>query len=427
MLIRFKYLIFLLLFAPTLFSQVIDNPDNYANLPKQYYFLNPLIYYAKDNESARLVLYIEILTDVLQFKKNQSNQKFEANYEYSINIRNQSDSVVINETNKEVISRTDEEAKTQNGQSDYKIKYYLLNPGEYKLNFALRDRNNYAEYKSETTIYVPDFIAKNLSISSIMLLSDYKVENGKKSITPLVSNNIGELNGMTIFFEIYNYGMGAIPIALNYKVYNEKNIIVKEGAFSYILAKGINQKIEVIPSADFSIGNFILELSCKTYPELTVQQPFEYKWNQIPISLSDIDKVIDQMIYIATSEDLDYIKAAPSKGEKEKRFLKWWKDHDPSPKTARNELMLEYYTRIKTANERYKTTYSDGWKSDMGMVYIIYGEPSNIDRHPFEGDSKPYEVWEYYDMNRQFIFVDFTGFGDYRLTTPIYDKWFKMR
>ena len=60
----------------------------------------------------------------------------------------------------------------------------------------------------------------------------------------------------------------------------------------------------------------------------------------------------------------------------------------------------------------------------MGMIYIVLGPPDNVDRHPFEYDSKPYEIWYYYDINRSFYFLDETGFGDYRLLNRNYD-WFR--
>jgi GWxTD domain-containing protein len=119
---------------------------------------------------------------------------------------------------------------------------------------------------------------------------------------------------------------------------------------------------------------------------------------------------------------MDALRKAKTTPEKEKRFIEFWKKKDPSPNTPRNELMVEYYNRIRIANERY-SHYTDGWRTDMGMVFIIYGNPSNVDRHPFENQTKPYEVWDYYDINRQFVFVDDSGFGDYRLITPIYDDF----
>lgn len=145
------------------------------------------------------------------------------------------------------------------------------------------------------------------------------------------------------------------------------------------------------------------------------------------MNITDLDLAINQMVYIASSDQLDSLKEAPSKPEKEKRFLQFWKNIDPSPKTARNEVMNEYYNRVKIATDKFTNSYMEGWKTDMGMVFIIYGNPSSIERHPFDENSKPYEVWEYFDINKQFIFVDYTGFGDYRLITPIWDKRFKIR
>ncbi len=131
--------------------------------------------------------------------------------------------------------------------------------------------------------------------------------------------------------------------------------------------------------------------------------------------------LIDQLIYIANGDELEKIKNASSNELKEKYFIDFWRSKDPSPNTNKNELMVEYYKRIKMANERY-SHWIDGWKTDMGMVFIIFGEPSNIERFPFTENTKPYEIWQFYNANKEFVFVDDTGFGDYKLTTPIWDE-----
>jgi hypothetical protein len=84
--------------------------------------------------------------------------------------------------------------------------------------------------------------------------------------------------------------------------------------------------------------------------------------------------------------------------------------------------MDEYYARVEFANKHF-SHFMDGWKSDMGMVFIIFGTPSNVERHPFDSDAKPYEIWTYYELNRQFVFIDQSGFGDYHLQNPIWDVW----
>jgi hypothetical protein len=47
----------------------------------------------------------------------------------------------------------------------------------------------------------------------------------------------------------------------------------------------------------------------------------------------------------------------------------------------------------------------------------LYAEPDEIQRFPSSGDSKPYEIWNYYSIESgvQFIFVDRSGFSNYIL------------
>jgi GWxTD domain-containing protein len=123
---------------------------------------------------------------------------------------------------------------------------------------------------------------------------------------------------------------------------------------------------------------------------------------------------------------MSFIEEASDQEEMIKRYLEFWKKKDPSPNTEENEIFNEYYRRIVFANEKY-SHYTEGWKTDRGMVFILLGPPSNVDRHPFDYDSKPYEVWEYYDLNKNFVFIDETGFGDYRLITPLHGELYKYR
>ncbi|MBA7483939.1 hypothetical protein ES707_19456 [subsurface metagenome] len=81
--------------------------------------------------------------------------------------------------------------------------------------------------------------------------------------------------------------------------------------------------------------------------------------------------------------------------------------------------MDEYYGRVAYANTYFRSM-QPGWETDMGMVYVIYGPPDEIDRHPFDVNQKPYQVWFYYNKGWRFVFVDANMLGDYRLVTPLY-------
>ncbi len=132
------------------------------------------------------------------------------------------------------------------------------------------------------------------------------------------------------------------------------------------------------------------------------------------------------MLYITSRDRINELLKIEDQQKKYDRFMEFWKSKDPTPETEENELMDEYYSRVEYANEHF-ATYQEGWKTDMGMVFIILGPPNNVERRPFNYNSPAYEIWEYYALNRSFIFVDYTGFGDYRLINRDFSEWFKYR
>ena len=134
--------------------------------------------------------------------------------------------------------------------------------------------------------------------------------------------------------------------------------------------------------------------------------------------ISNVDEALDQMRYIVTDEEYKRIKKAKRK-EREKLFYQFWKDRDPSPGTIVNELMDQYYYRVSYTNEHF-TSFSPGWKTDMGMIYILFGPPDDTQRSFSTGNRNTYEIWYYYTINRNFSFYDENGFGDFNLTTPYY-------
>lgn len=126
---------------------------------------------------------------------------------------------------------------------------------------------------------------------------------------------------------------------------------------------------------------------------------------------------IDELMYIASQSFIDSLKQASS----EKRIKLWkrfWEDKDPTPSTEKNEAMEEYFTRVDYANAHFKSPFLPGWKTDMGKIYIKFGPPDEVEKHLFELNSKPYEIWYYYKRGLKFIFVDNYNLGHYTLVYP---------
>ena len=422
------FILFCAIFVSPCFVHSQQKDRNPMSFEKEYFYIDPVVFYnPKENSKGRLDLYVEIPLENLQFKKNSTSEIYSAKIDYTVKIKNMQDIVVLNETFSEVISNSKSEQKRITELSFYAVKKFFLNPDLYKVSFILKDNNNKVEYSKEASFKVRNFAGEKLAVSDILILSDYKADTeGKKEITPLVNNNVGSLKDFFAFFEIYSGYDTTVEKQYRYRLTDNRERLVSEGLWKYMLNPGNNGKVEKISTKDFVMGIYKLEISDSASNEVIAGKYFIYRWENFPVNIKDLDIAVSQIIYIATSTEMEHIKSAKTAVEKERRFLEFWRSKNPNPNSPKNTILIEYYRRVKVANERF-SHYVEGWKTDMGMVYIKFGEPTNIERHPFDYDSKPYEIWDYYDINRRYIFIDYSGFGDYRLTTPLMDEYPRYR
>jgi len=139
-------------------------------------------------------------------------------------------------------------------------------------------------------------------------------------------------------------------------------------------------------------------------------------WPDMPFSLKDIDNALDALRYITTEGELDSLK----QGDLEARRAHlegFWRTHGMRPGTALNEVETEYYRRVDFAMRNFGTLRSpDGFRSDRGRIYVLYGPPSSSDRtlDPVAGHQ---EVWTYARLKKRFVFADRDKSGNYVLVT----------
>jgi len=152
----------------------------------------------------------------------------------------------------------------------------------------------------------------------------------------------------------------------------------------------------------------------------TASKSFVFKIKNMSFfdGINDIDSALDQMSYILTTDEKKELKEL-KQSEKEKFFRKVWAKRDPVAQTKVNELMEEYYTRVNFAEDNFSRGTSGGWRSDMGMVYILFGKPDDMTRSMNMQGSYNYQTWYYFQIGKEFTFIDEYGFGDYRLRTPL--------
>ncbi|MFT5885487.1 MAG: GWxTD domain-containing protein [Arcticibacterium sp.] len=101
--------------------------------------------------------------------------------------------------------------------------------------------------------------------------------------------------------------------------------------------------------------------------------------------LTAAEDLLGPLAYMSTnSEIIDFREADTLKNALDLYFLKMSVGNE----TLAKQVIKSYYRRVEKTNSLF-TSYKEGWKSDKGMIYLILGPPSRIQR---TGDR---EVWLY--------------------------------
>jgi len=417
-----------LLFTTTLFSQV-ENFDRKSILSSEPVFYQDFLNFRSEKDGmTRVDIYIQLPYRSIQFVK--SPQGFTAKYGVMASVYDSSQSrLIVEKSWNETINVMDFGQTTAKENYNLSMRNFDLTPGYYFIRTMVEDRDSRREFTSGNIFIVRD-LDKNISVSDLMLISGRRLFDGADQLIPNISRNIiGTDSTIQGYMEIYSSDSTEQSVTIEYTILDPGKKTVFYQKNEHLIIPGKNQITGALSNVTIDLGSYTLNVTVIDSDGQKISsydKQFFSRWLGLPATIVDIDKAVDQMVYIASPDELSFIQKAETKDIKLKRFLEFWKAKDPSPNNDENEMFTEYFRRVKFTNDNF-SSYREGWKSDRGMVFIILGPPNNIDRHPFEYYSKPYEVWEYYTINRRFVFVDETGFGDYRLTTPLTGDLFRYR
>lgn len=147
----------------------------------------------------------------------------------------------------------------------------------------------------------------------------------------------------------------------------------------------------------------------------------------------------EDVVYIISDEEKKAFLHLTTNEEREQFIESFWQRRNPDPESPENTYKEEHYRRIAYANERFASGLP-GWRTDRGRIYITWGPPDEVDRHPFGGAYErtpeegggsttafPFEDWRYRHIDGigddiTVEFVDTTSTGEFHITTDPCEK-----
>ncbi len=408
--------VILLVLLISLASAQYRETDRQSGIGIPYFKLAVHQKYNEDLEHTNVLIMTQFLNDDLTFIKN-SFAGFDAEIELIFAIYDTKDNVVDSRVVNKTVHADSYEA-TNNRDIHFDLKEtFKLKHGKYRVFVKSNDMNSHKTAQRKQEISVSDYSKKEIDISPILFVHAVDLDSSGQllSFDPSFSNNFTVRAGkFYIYFDIYSADSSE-SLNLHYQLHHKKNKAEMDSSFSVRLPHKISSILIHIERNLLKHNQYTLEVTLQRGKLIARQsQVFTFYWSDTPSTGEDIVEALDQMSYILPNDSLRKYKDAELEAQKS-FFTRFWKERDPDPTTEENELKSEYFTRVNYTNQHYKAMGIDGWKSDRGRIFIKFGPPDDVERHPFELDRKPFEIWRYYSLRKVFYFIDVTGFGDYRL------------
>ena len=277
--------------------------------------------------------------------------------------------------------------------------------GEYKNKRLLdyKSRNDEDEFKSTNIVFLKDDI--------VDFSRAFDITATQKNIdinTPY--------NAFACFFTSPDQ-----DIETNIRIYKitdkEKNLFEQEFYAGRSDEYGKSFIKYLIPYKKMTEGKYSIRFSVSIADSVhEIEREFNVLWFLKPLYLYKVDLAVRPLKYLLTPQEIEKVKDLEM-NELESWFADFWQKRDPDSTTVFNELQDVYYKRVTETVRSFSTRFQEGWQTDRGMVYLLYGEPSEVENRKYSVTSLPHIIWKYNyeDDDRQFIFVDKTKTGDFIL------------
>ncbi len=380
----------------------------------------------RDQEGQSILeVYYSVPQKWLKYEKASSG--FEASVKIDVTILNKFDGTTVASNvyrSPSIVADTANKSSMQNlvGQVNY-----LLKPGTYTLiikgsDFAVEDKNQ---------IFESDFIVdgnsgglteiSDIELASAIVKSDNTNSIFYKNTLEVIPNPSGlfgsSLAEMQIYLEFYGltqanlgdkYSIRYSLMSLNKDTlgYVVKNFVTKAAS----KADFGKFKVDTLTSGSFLFSAAVIAADgtvkaekekkfyvfSNTASAVELNRPDGFLTSEYAaMPIKQVEDEFEKMQYVLTDKQIDYYGELSTPEDKRKFIYNFWVTKDANPKTPVLETKNAYFKRVNEANQNFEESFKEGWKSDRGRIYILYGKPDDIERFPFQTETKSYEIWKY--------------------------------
>jgi GWxTD domain-containing protein len=419
-----------------------QNESRSQNPPISY---EAVSFFSGDSSKQLVSIHYRISQNYFIFVRNESaapRTEYVARGELAVELLNDQKVSVAREIRQLPISRTSLPKEGDHPPSIQGVISFSVLPGNYTVVFDLDDRESGRSFMEKTKkIKVPDSKQSGIQVSDVMLVQSPATATAPSLFVPTNrdgSSLLGESGGvvteilrpvgmdtLVVHWRLHGMldGSGARTQHFADSTYLSFNgllsIMPQQEGISYVLKPAVESSKTIfipLPLQKLEPGVFTLEIDyqCGSLKKRQ-QNQFHVSWPARPFSLLDHDLAVDALRHIAKESEIDVLLSGGATKRAE-AFSRFWQERSKDTTRAYNQVMAEFYYRVDDALRRFSTAReNDGYKTDRGRIYILYGPPQRSERS-LQPNSAPTEIWTYDRLHRRFVFIDVGKNGNYVLS-----------
>lgn len=320
-------------------------------------------------------------------------------------------------------------------------KRYKLPNGNYSFELVIADNANPKNSETVKQDFEVNFEKNKIAVSDILLLESYSKaaknsqfnRNGFEML-PFVNNFLPTSVSKFYFYaEIYNtqllapnesfiltyylqnangqnklenYSQSKKVLAKDVIIlFNELDISILPSGNYYVIVELKNNNNEIIASKSnyFQRSNKALSGDLSTISGIAFDNSFAAKYNK-----EQMIENIKCLAPISLQAESDYattLLANDNEALMKQYLIYFWEKRNPGESAVK---WSEYEAQVKIVNEKFGSSFTKGYSTDRGIIFLKYGAPNNIRYNDMDNQSYPYEIWQYFKIktfsNRKFVF-----------------------
>ena len=335
----------------------------------------------------------------LIYSKNQSG-KLQADVTVNINITSQENGEFI--TQKTIRdSLLSDKNEVIFSQDVYRFnEQFPVKPGEFDVEVILTDEKSGKQTTRTNEVTIPDYTEEVVAISEIQLFGkNNSLTNA--GFVPVTTYDVpGQLDSLKFVVQITNSTDSDIEVNSRLKKFRSDTSIawpmsVQDYPQSHIRYQGIEyDKFEIVQSGTrtlqqkgnifieyayrgLELGNYRLEveISNEDGVETISGREFGVKPPYYP-AVKTTREMAESLYYIMDKDEHEALMQIEDKDSMKKAIDRFWLKNINNSAIAKDVISM-YYNRVEEANKQF-SNFKEGWKTDPGMVYILFGPPWSV-------------------------------------------------